>query len=81
MPKVRLGQWAEKDVQFARDLKAGLTKRGKDYKNLARRTGRAQSTVFKRYDKPDTITVNELRGYIQEAQLSKEEIIAFLFME
>ncbi len=81
MPKRTLGRWTQRDEQFTRNLKAGLIRNGKDYRNLMRRTGRGQSTVHKRYTQPGTITVDELRGFIQEAQLSKEDIIDLLFID
>ncbi len=81
MPKVSLGKWTERDAQFTLNLQAELHRRGKNYKNLMRRTGRSQSTIFKRYEQPETITVQELRGFIQEAQLPKEDVIRLLFMD
>lgn len=79
MPKVVLGQWAQKDEQFVLNLKAELGRRGKNYKNLMRRTGTSSGAVFKRYHHPGTMTVDELRGYIQEAELSENDVLDFLF--
>lgn len=81
MPKAVLGQWTQKNVQFARDVKSGLDKRGKNYENLMRRTGTSQGTVYKRYAHPETMTVHELRGYIQEAELSENDVLDFLFKD
>lgn len=81
MPKVTLGQWTKKDEQFTRNLKAELGRRGKDYKNLVRRTGRSVSTIQKRYRQPGTITVDELRVFIQEAELSEGDVLDFLFKD
>lgn len=81
MPKVVLGQWAQKDEQFTRSLKAELFRRGKDYKNLMQKTGRSQSAVHKRYQQPGTITVSELRIFIQEAGLSEDDVLDFLFRD
>ncbi|MDE5965862.1 MAG: hypothetical protein K2G89_03425 [Lachnospiraceae bacterium] len=79
MGKVTLGQWTQKDEQFTRILKAELGKKGKDYKNLMRRTGRSQSNIHRKYREPDRITVGDLRGFIQEAGLSREDVCDFLF--
>lgn len=79
MPKITLGQWTAKDQQFVRNLKAELGRRGKNYKNLMRRTGTSSGAVFKRYHQPGTMTVDELRGYIQEAELSESDVLDFLF--
>lgn len=81
MPKVILGQWTQKDEQFTRNLKAELVRRGKDYKNLVRRTGRSVSAIQKRYRQPGTTTVDELRVFIQEAELSEDDVLDFLFKE
>lgn len=79
MPGVALGQWTKKDEQFARDLESGLTKRGKNHKNLMKKTGRSYSAIHKRYKQPETITVAELRVFIQEADLSEGDVLDFLF--
>lgn len=81
MPKVTLGQWAAKDERFVRNLKAELGRRGKNYKNLMRRTGRSENAIYKRYREPGTTTVNELRAFIQEAELSEDDVLDFLFKE
>jgi len=46
-----------------------------------RRTGTSQGTVYKRYAHPETMTVHELRGYIQEAELSENDVLDFLFKD
>lgn len=81
MPRVILGQWTQKDEQFARNLKAELGRRGKDCKNLMRRTGRSQAAVYKRFKQPGTTTVDELRIFIQEAELSENDVLDFLFKD
>lgn len=80
MPKVLpIGLWETKNERFVRNLKAELCRKGKDYRNLMKRTGRSQSAIYKRYHEPDTMTVSELRGFIQEADLSEAVILDFLF--
>lgn len=81
MPKVMLGQWTEKDERFVRNLKAELVRHGKNYKNLMKRTGRTESAIYKRYREPGTTTVNELRVFIQEAGLSEDDVLDFLFKD
>ena len=81
MPKVALGQWTRKDEQFIRNLKAELGRRGKDCKNLMRRTGRSQGAIYKRFHQPGTTTVDELRIFIQEAVLSEDDVLDFLFKD
>ena len=81
MPRVILGQWTQKDEQFVRNLRAELGRRGKGYKNLMRRTGKSQGAVYKRFNQPGTTTVDELRIFIQEAGLSEDDVLDFLFKD
>lgn len=80
MGRITVGQWTGKNEEFTRNLKAGLTREGRDYKDLMRRTGRSQSAIYARYNRPGTITVDELRGFIQEAKLSEEDVLNLLFI-
>ena len=81
MPRVTLGQWTQKDEQFVRKLKAELGRKGKNCKYLMRRTGRSQGAIYKRYHQPGTTTVDELRIFIQEARLSEDDVLDFLFKD
>ena len=81
MAKVTVGQWTQKNEEFSKILKSGLARRGKSYKDLMRRTGRCQSVIHGRYHRPETITVGELREFIQEADLSKEDVLNLLFKD
>lgn len=81
MPKSTLGQWTQKNEQFARDLESGLAKRGKKNSDLMKKAGRSYSAIRKRYRQPGTTTVDELRVFIQEARLSEDDVLNFLFKE
>jgi len=81
LPKVSIGQWTQKDKEFSNILRGGLIAHGKDYKELVRRTGKSHSTIYTRYHKPETITVEELRIFIQLAGLSKESVLKLLFKD
>lgn len=81
MPKVNLVQWTEKNNRFVRVLKSSLVKEGKNYKSLMIRTGKSQGSIYKRYNDPETITVSELRGFIQELDISENDILDFLFLK
>lgn len=81
MSKSTLGQWTQKDKQFVQNFKAELGRRGKNYKTLMRRTGRSQGAIHKRYKQPGTTTVDELRIFIQEAGLSEDDVLDFLFKD
>ena len=79
MPKVSVGTFTEKNVRFVRNVKAGLILKGKENKDLTTRTGRSTRTVYNKYRYPKKLTVAELRAYIKEASLSKEDVIDFLY--
>ena len=79
MPKVSVGTFTEKNVRFVRNVKAGLILKGKENKDLTTRTGRSTRTVYNKYRYPEKLTVAELRAYIKEASLSKEDVIDFLY--
>ncbi len=81
MPRITLGQWTRKDEQFARDLESGLAKRGKKNCDLMKKTGRSYGAIHKRYRQPGTTTVDELRIFIQEAGLSEDDVLDFLFKD
>lgn len=79
MPKVTLGRFTDKDKRFVKNVRAGLIKKEKDYKDLAEISGTCPSTVYNRYAEPSEMTVRELRAYIKVSGLSQEEIIDFLY--
>ena len=79
MPKVSVGLFTEKNARFVRNVKAGLVKNGKDYKDLVKRRGTSFKTVFTKYQYPEKLTVTELRAYIKEASLPEQEVLDFLY--
>ena len=79
MPKVSVGAFTEKNTRFVRNVKAGLVKNGKDYKDLVKRSGTSFKTVFTKYQYPEKLTVTELRAYINEASLPEQEVLDFLY--
>ena len=79
MPKVSVGLFTEKNARFVRNVKAGLVKNGKDYKDLVKRSGTSSKTVFTKYHYPEKLTVTELRAYIKEASLPEQEVLDFLY--
>ena len=81
MPKVSVGTFTEKNVRFVRNVKGGLARNGKNYKDLMKRCGiKSSSTITKRYRDPGSIPVSELSGFIKEASLSEEDVLDFLFV-
>lgn len=81
MPKVTLGQYAEKDINFSRAIKACVTRTGTDLDKLVNKARISRSTYFKHMRTPEQITVGELRMYIQTLKIPKEDIIAALYLE
>lgn len=79
MPKVSVGIFTEKNTRFIRNVKSGLMKNGKDYKDLVRRSGTSFKTVYTKYQYPEKLTVTELRAYIKEASLPENEVLDFLY--
>lgn len=81
MPKVALGQYAEKDINFSRAIKSCVTRTGTDLDKLVSKARISRSTYFKHMRAPERITVGELRTYIQTLKIPKEDILAALYLE
>lgn len=80
MPKVSVGLFTEKNARFVRNVKGGLARNGKNYKDLMKRCGiKSSSTISKRYRDPGSMPVAELRGFIKEASLPEQEVLDFLY--
>lgn len=80
MPKTNLANpWKTKDERFSRNIKAGLSRQGRTYKDLAVRADISAQTVYVRYREPGTMTVRELRTFIETAKLSEEEVLDLLY--
>nr|WP_291234804.1 hypothetical protein [Frisingicoccus sp.] len=80
MPKVSVGTFTEKNARFVFNVKGGLARNGKNYKDLMKRCGiKSSSTISKRYRDPGSIPVSELRGFIKEASLSESDVLDFLY--
>lgn len=79
MPKVILGQWTEKNIDFVKRMKSCMVLSGKKYMDMAKRAGITQDTFYRHCREPDKMTVKELRAYVQEAKIPEEYIINFIF--
>lgn len=80
MPKTNLvNPWKAKDERFGRNIKAGLARQKRTYKDLAVRADISAPTVYVRYREPETMTVKELRAFIETAKLSEEEVLDLLY--
>lgn len=81
MPKVVLGQYAEKDINFSRAIKACVTRTGTDIDKLVNKAKICRATYFNHMRDPAQITVGELRAYIQTLKIPKEDILDALYLE
>ena len=81
MPKVTLGQYAEKDIDLSRAIKSCVTRTGTDLDKLVNKARITRSTYFRHMREPEQITVRELRTYIQTLHIPKEDILAALYLE
>ena len=81
MPKIALGQYTEKDINFSRAIKSCVTRTGTDLDKLVSKARITRSTYFRHMREPEQITVRELRTYIHALNIPKEDIIAALYLE
>ncbi|MBO5145324.1 MAG: transposase family protein [Lachnospiraceae bacterium] len=79
MPKTNLvNPWTAKDAQFTKNIKAGIARQGKTYKDLAAKAAVSEQTVYARYKRPETMTVKEFRAFIEVAKINENEILDLL---
>lgn len=81
MPKIALGQYAEKDINFSRAIKACVTRTGTDIDKLVKKSRISRSTYFNHMREPERITVGELRMYIQTLKIPKEDVLNALYLD
>ena len=81
MQKVVLGQYAEKDIGFARAIRACVERTGTSIDKLAKKSNICESTYYNHLRKPEKITIKALRVYIQTLNIPKEDIINALYLD
>lgn len=81
MAKVVLGRYTEKDINFARAIKACVQRAGAEIDKLVAAAHISRCTYYTHLRKPEQITVGELRAYIRELDIPKEDIIAALYLD
>ena len=59
MPKVRLGT-TPPEVTLIREIRAGMARKGYNYKALGERSGIKESTLSERMRHPETVRLREL---------------------
>lgn len=76
-----LGRYAEKDNKFACVIRFRMGVEKVDWKKLIKKVGVSQTTHFKRLKEPESMTVRELREYINALKISKEDVIDALYLD
>lgn len=61
-----------------RIIRARATAYGIKIKELARKTGIAESTLFRKLNNPDSITLGELRAIDRQIRLEDDELMALV---
>ena len=81
MAKVILGRYTEKNINFARAVKACVQRTGAEIDKLVAAADISRGTYYKHLREPDLITVGELRAYIKMLNIPKEDVISALYLD
>lgn len=81
MAKVMLGRYTEKDINFARAIKACVERTGTGIDKLATAARISKCTYYLHLREPERITVGELRAYIRMLNIPQKDIIAALYID
>lgn len=82
MPKTKtLGQYTDKNVDFARAIRACKERTGTELDKLIKLADISRNTYFVHLREPERMTVGELRVYIHTLKIPKEDIIAALYLD
>lgn len=82
MPKtLALGQYTDKNINFARVIRACKERTGTDIDKLIKLAAISRNTYFVHLREPERMTLGELRVYIRTLNIPKEDVIAALYLE
>lgn len=81
MPKKFIGRYTEKDINFARAIRACVERTGTEVIKLIAVADVSRCTFYNHLREPERITVGELRAYIRTLKIPKEDIISALYLE
>ena len=81
MAKAILGRYTEKNINFARAIKACVQRTGAEIDRLTAAADISRGTYYKHLREPDLITVGELRAYIKMLNIPKEDVISALYLD
>ena len=81
MAKVILGRYTEKNINFARAIRACVQRTGAEVDKLVTAADISRATYYKHLREPHLITVGELRAYIKMLDVPKEDVISALYFD
>ena len=81
MPRVAIGQYTDKNIKFARAIRACKERTGTEINKLIKLAGLSRNTYFVHLREPERMTLGELRVYIRTLKIPKEDVIAALYLE
>lgn len=80
MGKAVLGRYAEKDNKLACVIKFRMNLEKIDRKKLVKRIGIVERTHYNRLNNPESMTVRELREYINCLKIPEEDVLDALYL-
>lgn len=75
-----LGRWTEKDDKFACVIRFYMDIGKIDWKTIVKKTNIKQSTHFKRLREPESMTIRELREYINTLKIPEDDVLDALYL-
>lgn len=81
MGKVMLGIWTEKNISLSRTIKACMQRTGVKKDKLILKAMISTPTFYTHLKDPEKITIRELRAYITELNIPKEDILDALYLK
>lgn len=75
MPRVRMSEAEEQRRFLGRVIKSNMERYGISCEKLMKRAGISKSTHFRRVREPDSMTLGELKVYIQMLKISDSDLL------
>ena len=81
MGKTVLGIWTEKNINLSRTIKSYMVRMGINREKLVAKAHISIPTFYAHLRDPDKITLGELRAYIDNLGIPKEDILDALYLD
>lgn len=81
MGKTVLGIWTEKNINLSRTIKSCMVRTGENREKLVAKAHISLPTFYAHLRDPDKITLGELRAYINNLEIPKEDILDALYLD